>query len=336
MRRFLLALLVLLLIAGGVAGWGWRRVTHYLDTPISAQGGETRIEIPKGANFRQVVEILNEADLVTDPLVFEWYGRYEDAGSHIKAGHYLVDRAMTPRQLLDQLRKGSLPAQVRVTIPEGFNRWQIADLLSQAGVVDRNAFLERVERDDLEGRLFPDTYWIKQGASLDEVVRVLTEHFEQIFEELLKAHPDQGALRNDAAAKRRAIVLASMVEKEAQVPGDRPLIARVFLNRLEKGMKLESDPSCVYGPDLYKEKPAPRFCHDPQSLYSTYVIPGLPPTAIANPGRSALEAVLHPASGAGADKLLYFVAKRDGSGAHQFSETLDAHTRAVDHYLKHQ
>lgn len=334
MRLLFRFALVLALAAGGFAGYAWHRTTRYLDAPIAAEGGQVRFEIPKGATFKRVVALLHEAGIVSDPLVFELYGRYREAGRAVKAGTYLVDLSMTPRQLLERLERGGLPAQVRITIPEGYNRWQIADLLSARGLVDRAAFLERVEKQQLEGRLFPDTYWIREGASLDEVVRVLTDRFEQVFEELIEGHPEEAALRGDPEARRRLLILASMVEKEATSDHDRPLVARVFYNRLARGMRLESDPTCVYSAETYHEKPHPRFCRDPDNRYSTYVIEGLPPTPIANPGRAALAATLRPAEGERAERLLYFVARRDGSGEHHFSETYAEHARAVDRYLK--
>ncbi len=274
-----------------------------------------------------MVAALRREGVVEDPLVFEWYGRYREVGRRIKAGTYAVDLSITPRELLGRLEAGTLPAQVRITIPEGYNRWQVADLLAKQGLVDRAEFLRRVERDGLEGRLFPDTYWVRKDAGLDAVIDLLTRRFDEVWEQLLKEQPGAKVDRG------RTINLASLVEKEARTERDRPLVARVFLNRLEKKMRLQTDPTCVYGPELYEETPHPRFCKDPSSRYSTYVIDGLPPTPIANPGRAALRAVLAPARGPGADELLYFVARRDGSGEHHFSATYEEHRKAVQRYL---
>mgnify|MGYP000930105096 CR=1 FL=1 len=130
------------------------------------------------------------------------------------------------------------------------------------------------------------------GAPLSEVVGVLTQRGEAVFEELVRGAPEENTLRQDADARRRLFILASLVEKEAQSEKDRPLIARVFYNRLAKGMKLETDPTCVYSAVNYKEVPHPRFCKDKNNPYSTYVIAALPPTAIANPGRASLDAAL--------------------------------------------
>lgn len=334
MQRWISRLVLLAVLAAvGASGYLYLRVARYLDVQIDHRGGVRTVQIPKGAGFKAIVSRLAEADIVRDPLVFEWYGRYRKLGRSIKAGTYRIDLTTTPRRLLSQLDEGSLPAQVRVTLKEGWNRWQIADELAAKGVVDRAAFLRRVERGGLEGRLFPDTYWIKEGAALDDVVRVLTDRFDEVFEDVLRGHVDEQALRSDPARRDRILNLAALVEKEARTDRDRRLVARVFANRIAVGMRLQTDPTCVYGPDTYKEIPHPRFCKDPDNAYSTYVIDGLPPTPIANPGRAALDAALRPAEGAEASRLLYFVARRDGSLEHHFSASHDEHRAAVRRYL---
>lgn len=335
MKRLIAIVATVLLVgAVGTSLYAWHRVTGYLDAPISAAGGETAVTIPKGAHFKRVVAILAEVGVVEDPLVFEIYGRALKADANVRAGDYRIDLAQTPRALLNQLREGGLIPQVRVTIPEGLNRWEVADLLSRKGLVERAKFLERVADDDLEGRLFPDTYWIREGATLDEVVRVLTERFEQVLEEILRPRPAQQTRLEDPKARRDFLILASLVEKEARTDRDRFLVSRVFHNRIERGMKFETDPTCVYGADTYQETPHPRFCRDPRNTYSTYVIEGLPPGPIANPGRAAMIATLEPATGKGTEKLLFFVARRDGTGEHHFSATYAEHAAAVDRYLK--
>lgn len=335
LKIFALTFLVATLLVGGLSLYAWRRALGYLDTPIATTHGETRtVVIEKGQTFKAVAGTLEGAGLVSDRLVFDLYGRFIGAGTNIKAGTYEIELSWTPRELLEKLQSGGLVPQVRVTIPEGYNRWQIADLLAKEKLVDRDRFLAAVEKGDLEGRLFPDTYWIKLGVPAEAVAKTLTDHFDAVFEDVLRGAPDEARIRQNADDRRRLIVLASLVEKEAQVEKDRPLIARVFYNRLEKGMRLETDPTCVYSATTYQEVPHPRFCKDPENTYSTYIIPGLPPTAIANPGRAALSAALRPADGAEARKYLFFVAKRDGTGEHFFSATIEAHEAAVDRYLR--
>ena len=334
LKTFFFTFLIVTLLLGGGGLYAWKRASAYLDGPIAAEGGKKRVTIEKGSTFKQIATNLEADGIVRDRLVFDLYGRFIGAGTNIKAGNYELDLSWTPRELLEKLQSGGLVPQLKVTIPEGFNRWQIADLLSEVKLVDRGRFLDKVEREDLEGRLFPDTYWIKIGAPLGEVVGVLTKRFDDVFEELLRGAPQETALRSDPAARRQLLVLASLVEKEAQSEKDRGLIARVFYNRLEKGMKLETDPTCVYSAVNYKEVPHPRFCKDKSNLYSTYMIPGMPPTAIANAGRASLDAALRPATTGNAAALLYFVAKRDGTGEHYFSATWEEHDAAVDRYLR--
>jgi UPF0755 protein len=334
LKAFVVTFLVVGLVLAAVGAYAWRRWSDYLDAPIATGKAEQQVVIEKGATFKQIIARLQADGLVSDPLVFEAYGRFIGAGTNVKAGTYIVDPAWTPRALLEKLQSGGLVAQVRVTIPEGQNRWQIAEILAKDKLVDPARFLDVVERQDLEGRLFPDTYLFKVGASMDEVTRTLTDRFDTVFDELVKGTPEEQRLRADPEEKRRFVILASLVEKEAQTQEDRPLIARVFKNRVERGMKLETDPTCVYGPDTWREIPHPRFCRNPQNRYSTYVIPGLPPGPIANAGRAAMDAALRPAQGGNASTLLYFVAKRDGTGAHDFSETYEEHSRKVSVYLR--
>ena len=337
MRRWLIRFIVsALLVACVGAGYVVHRANAYLDEPISRIARNQTLTIPNSSTFRQIVNLLSDAHIVTDPWVFEAYARLEGADQRIKAGRYRVNLAQTPRELLVSLQTGGLIPQVRITIPEGFNRWQIADLLSEADLVDRAAFLERVKRDQLEGRLFPDTYWIRKDATLDDVIRVLTDRFDDVFEELIRGHRRQKPLQQEDEARRDLLILASLVEKEARTDRDRRLVSRVFQNRLARGMKLQTDPTCVYSATHYTKVPSPRLCRDTSSRYSTYIIPGLPPTPIANPGRAALQAALEPATGPRADKLLYFVARKDDSGEHHFSETYREHNRAVSRYLKNR
>lgn len=332
MARWLVRIgLGLLLVAGAAAAYGWHRMGS-LDAPLAAGGGSTVVEITPGMSFAAIVDRLQAEGVVRDPLVFELYGRYLGVGSRLKAGTYAVDLSQTPRELLRALEAGTLPPETRVTIPEGFNRWQIADLLAERGLVERAAFLKRIEREDLEGRLFPDTYRLRPDAGADAVIAALTGRFEAVLAEELARAPAARRPTNDAE-HRELLILASLVEKEARTARDRRLVARVFHNRLAKGMKLQTDPTCVYDARWYREVPHPRYCKDPENRYSTYVIDGLPPGPIANPGRDALAATLAPADGERAAKLLFFVARRDGSGEHHFSETYAEHQRAVRRYL---
>jgi len=324
--------LVMLVALLATAGYGWHRLGG-LDRPSGTAEGTVAFEVAPGSGFDRIVEQLHAEGIVSDPLLLRFYGRWTGIGGRLKAGSYTIDRTTTPRALLDMLEAGPETTELRVTIPEGFNRWQIADLLARKGLADRAELLDRIEREDLEGRLFPDTYRFRPDASLDTVVQTLTARFEAVMGRALDAVPADRR-PSTTAERRRLLVLASLIEKEARTDRDRRLVSRVFQNRLAKGMKLQTDPTCVYDARWYRETPHPRYCRDPKNRYSTYMIKALPPGPIANPGRAAIEAALTPADGPKAAKLLYFVARRDGSGEHHFSETYAEHQRAVNRYLK--
>ena len=326
LSRIILCSLVIIL---GLGMYVHNRLNS-LDEAIGATPKTTTLMITKGMTFKQIVARLSRDELLRDPLVFEWYGRYIHADRSIKAGTYQISRNWTPRVLLEKLKKGILPISVRITIPEGWNRWQIADRLHALGLTDRASFLRRVEMESLEGKLFPNTYYFNPTTSTDDVIRVLTKQFEKVWQSI---NGRRGALSQSLNAQQ-VLNIAAMVEKEAGNKTDQRKVARVFLNRLKRGMKFESDPTCVYHQNLYKEKPSPRTCRDKTNRYSTYVIKGLPPTPIGNPGKNALEAVLNPFDGPRADKLIFFVARRDGSNNHYFSETYQQHRQAVNRYLK--
>ncbi len=312
--------------------WSVLYIRSYLSQPIAEEGGFRTVIIPRGAHFNEIMGRLVSMGVVRNRMIFEYYVRSKGYATELKAGAYQIDLRATPRELLTQLVSGAALEEVSVTVPEGYNRWQIADTLGGLGLVDREAFLAKVEREGLEGRLFPDTYRLGKNWSLDRIVATFTERFDVVYGEVIAGHP-QAAHLVTPLARAHLLTIASLIEKEAQHPDDRRLISRVFHNRLAKKMKLQTDPTCVYGPLIYTRRPTPGLCKDPASTYSTYVIKGLPPTPIANPGRASLEAALYPATGETAAKLLYFVAKRDGSRQHHFSATYDEHRAAVKRHL---
>ncbi|MEE2757117.1 MAG: endolytic transglycosylase MltG [Myxococcota bacterium] len=302
----------------------------FLDEPITQSDTPIRIEVAKGMSFKQLVARLAQRKVISDGTVFELFARFSNQDRAIKAGHYLIRGDITPRRLLKELTQGQPEKSVRVTLPEGWNRWQIADRLTELKLVNRDRFLRRVELERLEGRLFPDTYRFAAKADTDGVIdRLLSRHNSVWTQIKLRGHEQPTTFSDD-----ELINMASMAQKESGHLDEQRKIIRVFLNRLKKGMKLQSDPTCVYDSRLYKTKPSPATCKDKENPYSTYVIRGLPPTPIGNPGASALKAAMHPFDGTRADKILFFVARRDGSKRHYFSETYQEHKAAVERYLK--
>ena len=317
--------IITVVLLGLTGAYGYQRYQS-LDKPMNARGGIEKLTIEPGMTFKQVVAQLSQKGVLADGLVFELFARFEKADRSIKAGEYMIDLGHSPRQLLMSIQQGTLPKHLRVTIPEGYNRWQIADLLTQKGLVKREPFLTLVEEKGLEGILFPDTYFFRSDSTTPDVVQTLTQQFEKVWKTVA------GTL--SGKERTRIITMASLVEKESRHSDEQKKIARVFYNRLKKNMKLQTDPTCVYGKNLYKSKPHPKYCKDPKSQYSTYVIHGLPPTPISNPGRTALEAALTPFVGPDASKLLFFVARGDGSGRHRFSHDYTQHRHAVKQYIR--
>ena len=298
------------------------------------QGQSLILRIERGQNFKDVVKKPRQLKIIENSLVLELYGRYLKVDRQIKAGEYKIKRDSTPRSILEQLKVGTLPPRIKVTFPEGLNRWEMAQRIADHGLGTKAAFLARVEAENLEGRLFPDTYWFRKDAKLDDVISTLHRKFLKVLDDVLNQTGTTEKYPPDSTARQALVILASLVEKEGTNDEDRKKISRVFHNRIAKAMKLQSDPTCIYDKALYQVAPHPRNCRDSKSRYSTYVIPGLPPTAIANVGRSSLTAVIEPYDGPDAKKLLFFVARRDGSGGHYFSQTLSEHSKAINRYLR--
>jgi UPF0755 protein len=284
-----------------------------------------------GATLKEVSEELEERGIVAGRGLFLLWARLMGYNRAIKAGEYLLNSGMAPIKILEILSKGNIITHA-VTIPEGYTVEQIGELLNEKGIVDKNEFLA-LARDKkvaeglgisgpgLEGYLYPDTYNFGRGHPSPFIVDVMVRRFNEIYDTFRK--------RTEALkmSKEEVVTLASIVEKETGLGTERPLIASVFLNRLHRGMRLESDPTVIYGLKDFDGNLKRKHLQE-YSPYNTYVIRGLPPGPIANPGREALKAVLYPAE----TDYLYFVSKNDGS--HYFSKNLSEHNRAVKMYQK--
>jgi UPF0755 protein len=300
-----------------------------------APAGWTRhvkvVVIPQGKGFREAARILEDSGIIRDRRSFYLLARIEGAVGKIKAGEYEVHTQMTPRQVLSKLIRGEV-IQYPVTIPEGYNIYQVAEVLEQAKVCSKTVFLEKardpalidslgMEGDSLEGYLFPDTYNFPRGLGEEQVIRQMVARFKAVFSPLARRAEEMGLSRRDV------VILASMIEKEAMDDQERRMIAAVFHNRLQRGMALQSDPTAIYGvterrgsitrEDLQRRTP-----------YNTYIIGGLPKGPIANPGIKSIQAVLFPAD----VNYLFFVSKNNGT--HYFSATLEEHNRAVAKYQR--
>ena len=325
-KLFVILLLVAGIACGGAGFWYW----SYL-TASSPGQGEAVVTIPKGAGVRGIGKILAQEGALRYDLRFLVMVYFSGFKSSLQAGEYGIARGLTPPEVLRLLAKGSTRRH-RVTIPEGLTARQIAGLLAKDGWVQPEQFLALIrdggfirglgiDAASLEGYLFPETYTLTQpDAQAPVLIQMMVERFRSVWRSL--PSPQTYGL-----TPHQIVTLASIVEKETGTASERPLIARVFLNRLALGMRLQSDPTVIYGlaefdgnltkADLKQATP-----------YNTYVIPSLPPGPICNPGRAALESVLNPA----VSDALYFVSRNDGS--HVFSKNLEAHNQAVRIFQK--
>jgi UPF0755 protein len=303
----------------------------FLLTPADGDGKEQVIFIENGLSLRQVAERLEARTIVTNGTLFMIWARVLGHGRRIKAGEYRLGPAMTPAEILEKMARGIIVLH-SVTIPEGFTNTQIAELLGEKGLVSKDWFLSII-RDNavmekycisgpsLEGYLYPDTYQFGRGISAITAIDTMIRRFKEMVEPLEHRIEEIGIPLKDV------ITLASIVEKETGIPEERPLIASVFLNRLKRSMRLESDPTVIYGIEDFNGNLTRDDLSRP-TPYNTYVIRGLPPGPIANPGLASIKAVLYPAQ----TDYLYFVSKNDGS--HYFSRTLSEHKKAVQIYQK--
>jgi UPF0755 protein len=324
MRKLLLLLLFLGLIGAAAA--------HYFVRMDSYAGftAPVYVEIPRGTSTLRIGDLLAEAGVIRHAYLYP-LARLTRPGAVSQAGEYEFSRPATPGQVFARIARGDIYT-VELRVPEGSNIWDTAALVEQAGFGSAEEFL-RVARSSalvreivpgapsLEGYLFPSTYRFPRKSRAEQVARTMTRQFRKVWEEL-------GA----SAPIHETVTLASLVETEAKVPEDRGLIAGVYRNRLAKGMKLECDPTVIYAAIIAGKWRGTihRSDLDRQSPYNTYRQSGLPPGPIANPGREALRAVLHPAR----TEALFFVVQPGGGGAHVFSKDLKAHQRAVDAYRR--
>jgi len=309
-----------------VVGFG-----YYLSTPFETEGNEQIFFVRDGSTLNKVADDLESKKIITGKPLFLLWARLMGYSRSIKAGEYCLSSGMPPLKILEALSKGAVITHP-ITIPEGFTIEQIGELLEEKGLVDIEEFLAVTGDPDvakrygisghsLEGYLYPDTYHFGRGLSPASIVEVMIKHFWEV------TGPLREKIEQSGMTIEEVITLASIVEKETGRAEERPIIASVFLNRLKKRMRLESDPTVIYGIKDFSGNLKKKHLTQ-RTPYNTYVIRGLPPGPIANPGKKAIEAVLFPAN----TNFLYFVSKNDGS--HYFSKTLTEHNKAVQKYQK--
>ncbi len=328
LRWLLVLFLLIVLPAAGAAGWF---AAYALRPGPVVDGPEATVFIPAGTSVEKIAALLDEAGLLHDDVRFLLLTRLLDASSRLPAGEFRLHTNRTPVELIRELVKAE-PVQHKVTIAEGLTLEEIGTLFAAGGWVDQQRFVD-LARDpaliaefglppvaSLEGYLFPDTYRLTRPSPGEKAI------IDRLVRRALAVY--QSLERGDSRLTRHeTFTLASIVEKETGKAGERPLIASVFLNRLKRSMKLQSDPTVSYGIADF-DGTLTRADLNRRTPYNTYQISGLPPGPISSPGRDSLQAVLTPAE----SKFLYFVSKNDGS--HQFSTNLRDHNRAVQKYQR--
>ncbi len=308
------------------------KAIFFLSFPVGPPIKNSTFEVPPGASFTRVANELQNEGYISDALYFKIYAKLIGKATEIRMGEYALSSEMTPPQVLSIITSG-ISVQKTFTIPEGENIFEIADILANHEIGTREEFLKlfrdshRVQKilgenfSSFEGYLFPETYNYTKYTTPEDVLEMMVNSFKRVWAEMGEGR--------SSLSRHQVVTLASVVEKETGAPEERPVIASVFHNRLNKRMRLQSDPTILYGllvetgkmkknirkKDILKKNP-----------YNTYTVKALPAGPIANPGREAIAAVLKPKT----TDFLYFVSRNDGT--HVFSKTYQEHNKAVRVY----
>ena len=339
MKKFFIFLLILLLILGGVGFWGYQKLTSFVHTPVNVTQDQL-LTIERGTTGSKLAALLEQENILEHADLLPWLLKLQPQLNKVKAGTYSLTGVKTLQDLLDIINSGK-EAQFSVKFIEGktFKEWrknlENAPHLKQTlqgktdkeimALLDIPAVAKAVyEWNNMEGWLYPDTYnytpnstdleLLKRSAT--RLQKALDKAWNERDENLLLADPYQ------------MLILASIVEKETGIAAERPQVASVFINRLKANMKLQTDPTVIYGMGESYTGNIRKKDLETITPYNTYMIEGLPPTPIAMVSESALQAVAHPAK----TDFYYFVA--DGSGGHKFTRNLNEHNKAVQEYLR--
>lgn len=332
MRKRLLQLIGVLSLATSLAlGWLWLEYQSFRNTPMamSTEGDQT-VTVSPGMSLNAVARSLQQQQLIDNYRLFVWMARLEGKAGRLQAGEYRVSSSLTPSHLLQQMVEGKV-VQYSITIVEGSNFRELMKQLDEnpnlshkLKGLDAKTVMESIGHPDEhpEGKFLPETYHFPRGLSDVEFLR----RAYQAMRERLDLEWQDRAEGLPLKTPYEALTLASIVEKETGQESERQAIAGVFVRRMKKGMRLQTDPTVIYGVGMDYDGNLRRRDLLTDTPYNTYTRPGLPPTPIAMPGADAIHAALHPDD---SDKL-YFVARGDGS--HYFSATLEEHNRAVTEF----
>jgi UPF0755 protein len=302
----------------------------YADRPAGNDTTPKTITISSGQNFNSVSKDLHQQGLIQNRFKLRLLARVREFDKSIKAGEYQLNSSMTPVQVLTSLVKGKT-LLYRLTVPEGYNLKEIARLVDREGFTSEERFLQAaaapelmekmgIRATTLEGYLFPDTYFLPRPTSPGTIISAMVKRFNSVFSEKW----EKRALEIKFT-RHQAVTLAAIIEKETGEPSERAMISSVFHNRLKRRMRLETDPTVIYGIKDFDGNLTRKHLSTP-TPYNTYIIKGLPPGPIANPGAEAIKAALYPAT----TDLLFFVSKKNRT--HAFSSNIKDHNRAVRKY----
>jgi UPF0755 protein len=331
MKSLIYKILAVLILGAAVAiTVVWMDYRSFLDTPMNVDEQGLVYTVKPGSNFIHIVRDLNKKGIIRKPAYLLWYARWNADVHKIGVGEYELTNTTTPVDLVHKLERGDV-VQYSITVVEGWTFAQMMETIAANPYLDHTLkglsgqqIMERLGYGNQhpEGRFMPDTYHFPRGTT----DAAFLKRAHEAMQDYLKNEWEHRAVGLPLDSAYQALVLASIVEKETGLRSERKAIAGVFVRRLEKHMRLQSDPTVIYGMGDRYDGNIRRRDLRMDSPYNTYAHQGLPPTPIALPGRSAIHATLHPAEG----DALYFVAKGDGS--HHFSATLKEHNQAVIKY----
>ena len=339
MKKFFVFLLILLLILGGVGFWGYQKLTEFVHTPVNVTQDQL-LTIDRGTTGSKLAALLEQEKILEHADLLPWLLKLQPQLNKVKAGTYSLTGVKTLQDLLDMINSGK-EAQFSVKFIEGktFKEWrknlENAPHLKQTlqgksdkeimALLDIPAVAKAVyEWNNMDGWLYPDTYNYTPNSTDLELLKRSTTRLQKALDKAWNERDENLPL----ADPYQMLILASIVEKETGVAAERPQVASVFINRLKANMKLQTDPTVIYGMGESYTGNIRKKDLETITPYNTYMIEGLPPTPIAMVSESALQAVAHPAK----TDFYYFVA--DGSGGHKFTRNLNEHNKAVQEYLR--
>ena len=339
MKKFFVFLLILLLILGGVGFWGYQKLTEFVHTPVNATQDQL-LTIERGTTGSKLAALLEQEKILEHADLLPWLLKLQPQLNKVKAGTYSLTGVKTLQDLLDMINSGK-EAQFSVKFIEGktFKEWrknlENAPHLKQTlqgksdkeimALLDIPAVAKAVyEWNNMDGWLYPDTYNYTPNSTDLELLKRSTTRLQKALDKAWNERDENLPL----ADPYQMLILASIVEKETGIAAERPQVASVFINRLKANMKLQTDPTVIYGMGENYTGNIRKKDLETMTPYNTYMIEGLPPTPIAMVSESALQAVAHPAK----TDFYYFVA--DGSGGHKFTRNLNEHNKAVQEYLR--